>query len=237
MEHVGQVVVILVLIAVIVTMIKHPAWRKRKRRAEMETLASQIGWSFNPENDPTHENRFPLAIFTRGSTSAAYNTMTGSLEVGGRTVTVRMGDFTYRISSRRSGSAPNYFSYLLIETPLHKTPDVSIRREGMGDEILSAFGFPDIDFESAAFSRKFRVKCADKRFAYDLLHPQTMEFLLAESPPGIDVEKRHFCISDGRSEWGPRVFTELLPWVQRFFDLWPAHLTQRMQESGMPPPD
>jgi hypothetical protein len=36
----------------------------------------------------------------------------------------------------------------------------------------------DINFESAEFSRRFYVKAPNKRWAYDVIHQRTMEFLL-----------------------------------------------------------
>ncbi len=97
--------------------------------------------------------------------------------------------------------------------------------------MASAFGFSDIDFESAEFSQKFYVQSRDKRFAYDLLHPNMLEFLLAASPPGVHIERGYLCISDGRSTWGPAVFTSLLPWVTHFLELWPEHLSAKLQEN------
>jgi hypothetical protein len=32
------------------------------------------------------------------------------------------------------------------------------------------------------------VRCASPRLAYDVIHPRTMEFLMAVEPPGIEVE-------------------------------------------------
>ena len=58
-------------------------------------------------------------------------------------------------------------------------------REGVGkiktllDKVSEFVGFDDIDFESAEFSRKFYVKSHDKRWAYDIIHPLMMEYLLA----------------------------------------------------------
>ncbi len=35
-----------------------------------------------------------------------------------------------------------------------------------------------LDFESAEFSKKYYVKCEDKKFSYDIIHPQMIEFIL-----------------------------------------------------------
>jgi hypothetical protein len=35
-----------------------------------------------------------------------------------------------------------------------------------------------VELDSAEFTRTFAVECADKKFAYDILHQRAMEFLL-----------------------------------------------------------
>ncbi|MCZ6810529.1 MAG: hypothetical protein O7D97_00875, partial [Planctomycetota bacterium] len=97
-------------------------------------------------------------------------------------------------------------------------PDLLIRREGMFDKLAGAFGFDDIDFESAEFSKRFYVKSPDKRFAYDVIHPRMMEFLLGGDPPTVDIEAGRCCLSDGRHHWSPEGFGATLNWVIEFFD-------------------
>lgn len=53
------------------------------------------------------------------------------------------------------------------------------------------FGVDDIDFESAQFSREFRVKSPDKKWAYDVLHQRTMEFLLSNPRFSIEFDTEH----------------------------------------------
>ena len=53
-----------------------------------------------------------------------------------------------------------------------------VRGENLWDKMTSAFGFDDIDFESAEFSRKFFVKSPDRKWAYDVIHQETMELLI-----------------------------------------------------------
>ncbi|GAB3999652.1 hypothetical protein GCM10029992_29070 [Glycomyces albus] len=38
----------------------------------------------------------------------------------------------------------------------------------------------DIDFENQMFNDKFRIKSPNPRFAYDVIHPRTMEWMLAD---------------------------------------------------------
>ena len=63
---------------------------------------------------------------------------------------------------------------------------VSIRAEHWGDKLVQAIGFDDIDFESAEFSRKFFVKSPDKRWAYDVIHQETMDYLLQAPDAAVE---------------------------------------------------
>ena len=74
------------------------------------------------------------------------------------------------------------------------------------------------------FNRRFWVQSNDKRFAYDVLHPRMMEFLLAQLGSAIDLEGGAMCVSDGNSRWEPEEFRAQLDFVRRFCDLWPRHL-------------
>ncbi len=113
--------------------------------------------------------------------------------------------------------------------PFARVPDLLIRREGLFDKLAGAFGFDDIDFESVEFSRRFHVKSPDKRFAYDVIHARMMEFLLAGEAAAIDIECGRCCVSDGRKRWDPQQFEDTLTWIRQFFDLWPEHLTARLE--------
>ena len=79
-------------------------------------------------------------------------------------------------------------------------------------------------FESAEFSRRFHVSSPDKRFAYDVIDPRMMEFLLRGDPPTVDIENRRCCISDGRRRWEPVEYRRKLAWITDFLNHWPAHV-------------
>ena len=50
------------------------------------------------------------------------------------------------------------------------------------------FGYGDINFESAEFSKAFNVRSPDKKFAYDVCNAQMMEYLLANRDLSIEIE-------------------------------------------------
>ena len=50
------------------------------------------------------------------------------------------------------------------------------------------WGGKKIRFESEEFNDRFTVRTNDPKFASDVIHPRTMEFLTAVDPPGFRVE-------------------------------------------------
>jgi hypothetical protein len=77
------------------------------------------------------------------------------------------------------------FSAIILESGVPLKP-LSIRSEGASDRLAEFFGFDEIKFESAEFSRAFHVKSPDRKWAYDVLHPRAMEFLL--SMPRFEIQ-------------------------------------------------
>lgn len=54
--------------------------------------------------------------------------------------------------------------------------------------IGSGWGGKRVKFESEAFNERFKVKTNNPKFTYDVIHPRTMEFMLAASPPDFRIE-------------------------------------------------
>ena len=109
-------------------------------------------------------------------------------------------------------------------------PDLLIRKEGLGDKLAGGLGFDDIDFESEEFSRTFWVKSQDKRFAFDVIHPLMMEFLLDGSPPQVEITGDVCLLTEGRRPWDPLQFQGAIRWFEAFLERWPDHLTEQLTE-------
>jgi hypothetical protein len=207
--------------------------QQQKRIAELAALAMQIGWQFDPEHDTSHSDRYPqFEIFGRGRSRYAYNTLRGTISINGELCAAQMGDYHYRVTS---GSGKNRrthtyrLSYLIVHLPFARLPNLFIRRENIFDSMAGAFGFDDIDFESAEFSKRFHVKSDDKRFAYDVIHPKMIDFLLANQSPSVDIEEGRCCVSDGSGTWTAEEFRTNVDWAGRFFALWPNHLVAALK--------
>ncbi len=214
------------------------AWKQeQKRREELRALAHQLGWSFDPHRDRSHDEEYAhFELFRRGHSRCAYNTLTGTLELLGVRCMGKMGDFTYKITTSNGKTTTTHtyrFSYLIIHLPFPGVPDLLIRPEGLWDKLTGALGFDDIDFESEEFSRAFHVSSPDRKFAYDVIHPRMMEFLMQTRPACIDLERGRLCLSDGTKRWSPPEFRSQIEWAEAFFGHWPEYLVRELPLRSM----
>ena len=228
MEPVFMILIFVVFATLIIVGAIYSYKQQQARRLALSQLAAQHGWHFDPSNDHSHDSRFSqFSIFTSGKNRYAYNTTRGSLKIAGADWPVQFGDFHYQTESnngKRTTTHTHLLSYVILESPFLGAPDLFIRGEGFFDRIASAIGFDDIDFESVEFSRKFIVKSSDKRFAYDVISPQMMEFMLATTPPTVDFQRGVCCLYHG-SVLKPDDFAATLQWTIEFFEHWPRHVT------------
>lgn len=203
----------------------------QKRQAELRALAARLGCDFDPSHDTTHDDMYGrFDCFSQGHSRSAYNTIRGRHTISGRPFPLRMGDYMYKITTsngKTTTTRTERFSYLILHLPF-ATPDLVIRREGVLDKIAGAIGFDDIDFESEAFSRRYHVKSPDRKFAFAVVHPPVIEFLMAHEGPPIMLYGGCCCITDGRAAWQAADFESRLAWLSRFFELWPEYLTKEL---------
>jgi hypothetical protein len=77
----------------------------------------------------------------------------------------------------RSSSVNGHFEVRVLGLP-RALPSLAIAHESFGDKVGKAFGGQDIEFESDNFNRAYRVTSDDPRFAYSVITPQLIEWLL-----------------------------------------------------------
>lgn len=227
--------VFLVGLTVVVAFVAIIWWaseQKKKRLAALQAAAAGLGLRFDPTPDADHDDRFKqFAIFRIGDTRRAYNTMRGMLEIGGRNRKVLTGDFKYTVTSssgKQTRRTTYRFSYLLVQLG-HSVPELIIRREHFFDKIKAFLGFDDIDFESVEFSKRFSVKSTDKRFAWDLIDPRMIEWLLDTECPAIELEGDWMCIAD-KTRWAPEEYKRKVALAGAFMDHWPEHTVRGIAE-------
>lgn len=160
----------------------------RKRREAMRELAGRLGLTFNPEKDYNLSGRFAfLNKLRQGDNRYGFNVLSGAYQ-GHQVMAFDYHYETHSTDSKGHRQTHHHqFSFFVLFLP-RQCPELIIGREGIFSKLAQAFGYDDIDFESAEFSRKFCVRSRDKRFAYDVCHPRFMEYLLANDDLSLEFE-------------------------------------------------
>jgi len=137
-----------------------------------------------------------LDKLAQGGNRYAFNVLSGEYQQN----PVLAFDYHYETHSTDSKghhqTHHHYFSFFILLLP-RSFPELTIVREGMFSKLAQAFGYEDIDFESAEFSRTFCVRSNDKRFAYDVCNGQMMEYLLVNRDLSIEIEDRALALAFG----------------------------------------
>jgi hypothetical protein len=226
------IVGVLVVVAVIAGLASAKA--ERERRLRLESLARQHGWTFEPPLHASLSDLYPhVEIFNRGHSRKAFNLMSAEVDLAGDRFRMLAGDYTYKIttSNGKSTSTTTYrLSFLYVHWPEQwRVPDLLIRPEGIFDKLKGAIGFDDIDFESEEFSRKFWVRSSNKRFAYDVIHPRMIDFLMSSRPGQIELANGSAGFFGNNTRWEPAEFEQSLGWLDAFFALWPDFVRQNVR--------
>lgn len=188
---------LVVFFLLVVVAIGFAFWTDHQRRKEMRALAHAHGWRYHAGRDHGMERRFPgFSRLQEGRNRYATNVIEG--ERNGR----RLWAFDYHYTTGSGKHRRQHaFTAVLLEAELRLDP-LRIRRENVFDALTAAFGFDDIDFESAEFSRRFHVSSPNKEWAYTVLHPATMAFLLDAPSHPVELHTRH-ALSYGSSRLAP----------------------------------
>ena len=231
-----EVIVIICIVAVVIAGIYFSHKKEKQRREELLALAQELDLSFDPNSNSNFDDRFrQFSIFRKGRSRKAFNTLNGSLNIGDEDVEVLMGDYRYTVdtgSGKNKSSKTYRLSYLVIDISKYAFPKLLIRPENFMDKVAGAIGFDDIDFESDEFSRNFYVSSSDKRFAYDLIDPRMMEFLMKGEPKVLDAEDGWVCIIEKKRRWSVEQFKANISWLKSWKSHWPTHVISSLKQGG-----
>lgn len=144
----------------------------QRHHRESQQLAENLGWNFQ-SGSARYSNisdRFP---FKRGQTQHQENVIWGSWNG------IPCATFTYHreLGGHSMISRDLVFQVTRVELPV-ALPYIELVPERMADKFSKAFGGQDLDVESAAFNRAWRVLYDDRRYAHAVLHPRLVERLL-----------------------------------------------------------
>lgn len=167
-------VVVFVIIGVVLVY-QHLAHKKKV--AEFTAYAAQRGWHYT-EKDNSLVDRYEGTPFGVGHTWRARHVLRG------RHRDRDMVAFEY-VFKETTGSGDDrrtetyYFTVVALDTPAPR-PKLEVTREGLGRKLLGWVGIRDLQLESEEFNKTFHIKTEDDKFAYDILHPRMMEWMLAD---------------------------------------------------------
>jgi hypothetical protein len=187
----GQVILdILVMVAVIVTGVMGSMNQMRARRNrsfDMRMLAARLQFEdFNPAHDESFAMGWGfLSRLSQGEKRFAFNLMRGTYHEQH----LYVFDYHCQIGSGKNKREHELTALMLVCREAFPQVTITPGGEGILSKMAAAFGVgDDIQFESAEFSRVFRVQSRDKRFAYDVCNPQMIEYLLANRDLGIEIQ-------------------------------------------------
>jgi len=216
--------------AIVLAAIIYGWYAREKRRKALIAWAHGHGLRFSPHKNHALDSRFPeFGCLQKGDSRYAHNILEGEWE--GRPF---LG-FDYHYATHSTDSKGNrstthhHFSAVVLTSDVPLKP-LFIRPEGFFDKVTEFFGFDDIDFESAEFSRRFYVKAPDKRWAYDVIHQRTMEFLLGAPRFTITFDRGHV-IAYRSSRFKVREFEAAADVVRGILDRLPDYLVRQQREA------
>jgi hypothetical protein len=217
-----------IVLIVIVLVLAHLA--AKKRREELEAFARSMGFTFAPDDDEAalvHAQYDGFEPFGRGRGQTSYNLITGARK------DLRFEMFDYKYTT---GSGKNKRTHRCGIVAAHVPvwfKKLRLRPEGFFDKMAAFAGFDDINFESHEFSARYHVACDDRQYAYQLIHPQAIEFLLRcpalhwqFNGPVVVIHKR------GRFK--PDELRHVVEAVEGFVKLVPAFVREDQAHLGAP---
>lgn len=139
-------------------------------------LAARAGWTYRAR-DRRVEN-YRQAPLKRGVDR--YDVVTGTVDG------VPFTAFSY--GTRIGPGRPPIYRVVAVPLP-GPMPPLAVGPERLLRSVAPALGLPDVDLESEAFNRTYRVLARDRRYAVTMLPPRTAEMLLGTEPFAWRIEE------------------------------------------------
>lgn len=219
--------IVVIVIGIAFAVFGYFLWRHEKQRVDaVRQWALGHGWHIDRDRSRGWEQKHPgLKVFARGHSKFGRNVLTGTW----RDHRVTLLDYRYTTGHGKNRQV-HRVGMVLLHCDFPTVP-LRIRREHVFDKVGEFLGHDDIDFESAEFSRRFHVSSADRKWAYDVIHTRTMDFLLRAPKREIEfgfgeiaVLNSGFCDVEGYRQ-SLRVAVEL-------YKLIPDYVVQQMKGSA-----
>ena len=238
MEQAGPVLLVIAGVALVGFLVWYSHHLEQKRLEAFQRWARGGSWSYRP--DKRKDPGYAYELFERGHSRYLQHLAWKELEAptpGLSAVKPALFEYHYAVTTSNGKSTTtshHYFSCLLIDPGLD-LGNVELRREGLGDKLMQAVGFDDIDPEDPEFSRRYVVKARRREDAYALLDQAMMRFLTAFKAPSLTTRGRELLLfADTKAS--PEVYESMARFMLRFLAQLPRPLVNAERAArGLPP--
>lgn len=149
-----------------------------RHRGELRALAARLGWTY-AERSLTVARGLTSYPFGHGAEREDVDVISGVFQ--GR----RCVQFTHKFAERsEDGDVRQEFQITAVELGA-RYPTVDVLPDDLLAKAAKLVGGMDVDFESAAFNRRWRVKGPDARYVHDMITPRVMDRLLKDDASGF----------------------------------------------------
>lgn len=241
MDESFQSVAVFILIGGVVAVVVWLIHQQHKRRvAELQAFAEEMGFRFvegmvdgggalgclagmfgmhQPEQFPLMERYAAFQPFGVGHSRLCSNLLYGRIGE----LEWAFFDYRYTTGSGKNQTTHNYAVAGVLLPCVFQ--GMEIRPESFLDRIGSLVGLKDIQFEMEEFNRRFFVTCGDRKFAYDVLHPGAMEWLLARGARHWQFLGTGLVLAESGS-WSVAEMRAVIEDVEEFLTLLPEYVRQ-----------
>ncbi|AIE86388.1 hypothetical protein [Fimbriimonas ginsengisoli] len=189
------VIVLVIVIAVFASI------AAKKRREAFFGLAQSLGFQYMPEGmaEPPRSGFFDsmAGMFGPSADAIFLQRFLGfhpfgeghSPDVANLLIGTRDGadwylfDYSYKTettdSEGKTSTTTHSFGVVAARVPI-AFPGLSLTPENVFHRIGAKLGMQELNFELEEFNRRYFVRSADSKAAYDLLHPRAIEFLMSK---------------------------------------------------------
>jgi hypothetical protein len=188
-------IALFVLIAVVALAVAGlSAYWNHKRGQALAAFAAAQGWS-SIDEAPGFESRWDGDPFGNGDHRRTNNALRGPYE-GFDMIAFEYSYQTHTQTKNGRSTQTHSFSVVALLTQT-RLPGLSVSPEGGISRMFGKLFNTDIQLESEEFNRAFTVTSDDRKLASAILHPRTMEGLLAYRDVDWDIRGGDFVSVDG----------------------------------------
>lgn len=161
-------------------------WWEHHRKKKLQAFAASRGLTYAARDDRwvRIDTGYP---YGQGRSPKAKHVMTGQHR--GRPIVIFEHEWT---TGSGKDTQTHHARKTLMGLP-KSFPKLELRPEGIVGRMARRMGMKDIELESDAFNEAYKVS-GDRRFAYDVLHPRFMEWMLHTSAPGFTINGQYIAL-------------------------------------------